>query len=354
MVVYTPRSGVRSMKWNLEELHQNIKELENRINLVNNQEEREILISDLNNLKEMVNYSAGTKIYEEDNSSFKILKENEEYIEDSIDFINENRKKLRKILDKVSYFRCIPRKLNISNRIKLPEYDELLKEFLQNFDERIFNLYENYKLNEQIEFNKGRYENNYTCLGRCYHINSESKSYISVRYGNYIKKPSILPHELAHAYQMKVDSGNVINAQRKILSLLSEAYAIFIEFAFLDYLKETKYKFLAFSNEGLKLDNYLTLIEYSSNNLTGEYDKFKYFKEQKLNTLMLSNLVALYWLDLYRTNQSDALKKINEFNNNYGISLVSDYFKEVSLDNLHNSCFNEINYYLSNYRKRVK
>lgn len=339
------------MKWNIEELQQKINCLENRINLVSDDIQKQSLLLDLYNLKEMVNYSSGKNIYTIDESNYNFNLLNPDHLEDAIEFMNFTRKDILLLLDSTIHIKTVPLNIKKIKKLNFLEYETLLINFLKNFDIELYNLYENYKKNNQIEINKARYEDSKTCLGRCRYIINDGKSYISVRYSSQIKEPTILLHELAHAYQFG-NNQNLYTIENKITSLLSEAYPTFLEYVFLDYLKHTEFKNYAYIKEGKKINDLLCIFEYNSNYLENEYTKINYNQKSSLSILMLSKMVALYWLEQYRDNPEQTLSKIQNFNDKYGIHVISDYFKENSIDAIVNSTYNEIKYYLSNYRKR--
>lgn len=334
------------MKWNIQELQQKIQELENKINTINNQEEKYNLAIDLYNLKEMVNYSVGKNIYclnEEDISYYHI---NSKYIEDINNFLSNYGKSIILSLSQVLCFNKIPSKASIIKKVNFSEYEELFIEFLQQYDFNLYNTYLKCKELNAIEINNKRYSLYNTSLGSCYYIAAYKKSYISVRNGKNVSNLTTLPHEVAHVYQHE----NVLSqkdVRNQTLSLLGEAFPIFIEYAFLDFLKTTKYRNLAFNREGERLDDLLCHLDYGADNLLKGSNKLN-----ETSKLIISHVTALYWLEMYRMDNIHFLKEINEFNKNFGKEPVSNFFKNHCINDIADGVHSGICRYLSKYNKK--
>lgn len=339
------------MKWKIEDLQEKIALLEHKVALVTDELQKYSLLQDLHSLKTMVNYSSKKIIYPINNLEINRCFIDEDYLKDMIDLLNGKFKDIEISLNNLIHLNKIPWKYTLSKRLNIYEDEELLKEFLKSFDNRLLDLYIDYKNQNRIEFNKKEYENSNTCLGKCYYIFSEGKSYISVRDRENITNFLVLAHELSHAIQFQ-NRNNEIVVQNMITSLFSEAYPIFVEYAFLEFLKTTKYKKIAYMQEGINLDNFLCTLEYGFSVLNTKVDTTTFYKNRSIYTLMISHFIALSWLNLYRINSKDAQDKINEFNVNFGKDLVSEYFKENSSKEIASSVTSEVGYYLSRYRKK--
>jgi len=343
------------MKWDINKLKSKIKELEVRISLVTDPIQKYSLIHDLTNLKDMVNYLSSEPIFSCDEYKYKIL--DTDFAIDMAYFLQINGDRLQTLLLETSYLHHVPTKYRPNSSISLDEYDELLKDFFANFNPKLYFLYQKYKNEARIEINTKRYQS-VTCSGECHYILSEKEAYLSSRHNNRLSTICILPHELAHAEQFRT-SDSIITSQNKSYSLLCEAYPIFIEYAFLEFLKQTKYSKYAYRKEGSKINNFLCALEYDLGCLktsiisvrNKEVAASGYMQNRYSNMLIMSNLVALYWLELYRENPSELLKQLEEFNQKFGVEHFSSFFENNNIKDITDGMHMSLRRYLKNYSK---
>lgn len=343
------------MKWNISELKSKVLELESRISSVTDPVQRYSLTHDIVNLKDMINYLSSELIYSTDEYRFKML--DNEFAFNMAEFLRSEGSDLAHLLYGTSFLHHVPSKMRKNKIIAIDEYDELLKEFFSLFNPNLYFLYQKYKSENRIELNPKRYHS-LTCSGECHYILSEQEAYVSARHTNRLSSMCVLPHELAHAEQFRT-SDSIIITQNKSYSLLCEAYPIFVEYAFLEFLKQTKYRKFACSKEGSKINNFLCALEYDLDclrNSTISVNKNEtvasnYMKNRYTNMLLISHLVALYWLELYRENPSSAMLNIGEFNFSFGEEQFSKFFDRNSIEDITEGMHLSLRRYLNNYRK---
>lgn len=340
------------MNWNLEEIKNKISNLELKILKVSDPIKKYSLLQDLSNLKYMANYLCSSEIYILD--SYEHLLLDEEFALDMDEFIKSKKDKIILYLDKVSNLSHMPSKVYKNRSITIEEYDKMLESFLNFFNPSLYLLYEKYKKENRIELNPKNHEN-FTCHGKCHYILSENESYISSRFNNKLSSTTILPHEIAHAEQFRL-SNSMIVTQNKLYSILCEAYPIFIEYAFLDFLKETEYKRFAYREEGKKMSLFICALEYDLVNIQKgiltklNNDEFVYNNNRYSSMLIISNLVALYWLELYRENPIDFMKTLSEFNFRFGEIKTSEFFKKNDILDVTDGMYLSLKRYLSEYK----
>lgn len=343
------------MKWNISELKSKVLELELRISSVTDQIQKYSLMHDIVNLKDMINYLSSEPVYSTDEYKFKIL--DDKFAFDMAHFLKSQGDDLAHLLYGTSFLHHVPTKMRKNKIITIDDYDKLLKDFFAFFNPNLYFLYQKYKTESRIELNPKRYHS-LTCSGECHYILSEQEAYLSARHTNRLSSMCVLPHELAHAEQFRT-SDSIIVSQNKSYSLLCEAYPIFVEYAFLDFLKQTKYRKFACSQEGNKINNFLCALEYDLDCLRkntisvneNESVASNYMKNRYTNMLLISHLVALYWLELYRENPNSAMLNIGEFNSSFGEENFSNFFRENRIEDITEGMHLSLRRYLNTYRK---
>ena len=144
-------------------------------------------------------------------------------------------------------------------------------------------------------------------------------------------------------------------------SLFSEAYSIFLEMIFFDYLKDTRYSKSAFKAEYSKLDSFLAITEYLHSiillfeNMTLKDGKLYLFSSMVADTyaakLVLSNVLAMYFVNLYRNDKKQFDREINKFFEMYGCSNDEEKLKYFGLDTMVGGTNNVFNSYIKLYKK---
>lgn len=345
------------MSWNVTELQSKIRSLESRIKEVKDQNSMILLENDLYNLKQMVNYKLGRSVYDNHFSGFKII--DKDHFEAMVQMLQANGNDIFHQMHGVALWHHVPIKGFLNSKIPNDVHEEMLLAFLEYFDKNLLSLYKRYKEENRIEINQAPYES-LTCTGKCYPIASEGSTYISSRYNGRFNRICNIPHELGHAYQFSKPF-SATEFQRRLYSLFGEAYPIFIEFAFLDFLKNTKYHKAALKQKGEILNNYLCNIEYNVSGLCEVPDAFYtsdgslafkgYGRTSEYNTLILSGMLGMHWYALYCQEPQKALSEISEFNKKFGQVSEESVLSHYGVDNLASGVYWTLDDYMKSYRK---
>ncbi|MBE6148439.1 MAG: hypothetical protein E7167_02975 [Firmicutes bacterium] len=346
------------MAWNINELKLKIEFLESQIQTISDPTILMGLEIDLRNLKEMVNYKSGKKIYDiKALRSYAIL--DKQHLEEMVESLKKNSSSLARELYSASYFHHVGSRGSAFKSISDQENHNLLYEFLEYFDENLLRLYLEYQKEERIELNTNLHDSA-TCRGRCYPLVSEGNTYISSRFNNRFNSISILPHELAHAAQL-IGKTSVEEMQKCLYSLFGEAYPIFVEYVFWDYLKNTKYRKQAFAQEANKINGFLCNLDYNATlyqavqdiiyTPNGGISSLGYGKNLSSDTLLLSGILGMYWFFLYKQDPNAIKLEIEKFNQGFGTRYEGEIFDQQTTSELTSGVYWTIKDYLQNYRR---
>ena len=183
-------------------------------------------------------------------------------------------------------------------------------------------------------------------------MTSIDESYVLSRWNNKISSASILPHELGHAFLMK-GTNSTKGLINKNSSIFFEAYSIFLEFIFFDFLRNTKYSKNAIREEYYKLDSFFALVEHHYGEILSFGDKI--ISGENLNTyyirLLLSNVLAMYFTDLYRNDKITFMKEISCFFELFGCASEEELLSHFNLGKIIEGSKHVMNEYIRSYRK---
>lgn len=229
---------------------------------------------------------------------------------------------------------------------------EIIRTFLNSYDEKLDKLFMNMRENGQIgtisNFNLSK-----GIDGKCFWINSLNKTYIlSGEKYNTLSTMSLLIHELGHAYEFNLLTGKSLESRQGIYATLhTEVTSTFFENAFNEFLRENEIKKIEVFNikeRYLKLlfeQFYQAYFVFHSKNFTngtyfvkvrsGEYRKilkkiiheFGYDidlidHEFNINSLLSygnSMLTSLKLYEIYKDNPSFFKKEFDRIILSYGI-----------------------------------
>ena len=344
------------MSWNAEILKSKLYNLQQKVVDITDPYKKFILLNDIYEIKLMLNYKYPDSTYSisSDETKFKIL-DIPDYV-NMVDFLKKIGPQLANELNILSQRSVRPLFL-FSRTISDTDAEKLIISFLKEFDEELLDLYIKYKNENRIETGKNPFVSR-TCCGKCFPILSEQDNYIYTKFNKKIYDVSVLCHELAHAKQY-TGVKNALISQRKQASILSEAYPIFVQLCFWDYLKNTKYHKSALSEEGSMIDNFFVYIEYSlyflyhvkDANFTNDgYLNGKGFGNMAhMLELLLSKILALYWKSLYLRDPEAAKIEVDKFNESYGVDNLEQQYNRYGTDELMRGLSISIN----DYKRRV-
>ena len=348
------------MAWNIEELETKLKMLEKRVLEVEDENTRFTLMVDIQNIKCMINYKLGESKYPQEIVPMYIF--DKEYLLSQNEALRKYGKDYLMCMRRLAPLHHVPSKTLFPKHIPYSEFENLLYEFLKYFDGNLLTLYQKYQTENRIEINKLPYEKK-SCRGQCLPIIHEESTYISSRYNNTMGMITNIPHELGHAIQFEGDKDFRVT-QNKLFSLFGESYSLFVEYAFIDFLKNTKYQKHAWACEAELINNFLCLIDY----YLPAFDNIPsvLFSEDgilKMNGYLLhsfncndilSHMLAMYWYNLYLENQELAKAKANEFNEKFGNIYDEQFMQEYNAKKLSRSVERTIHRYFSYYNKKNK
>ena len=254
----------------------------------------------------------------------------------------------------------LPWKFTLDKKISNCDYEKLLIDFLSVFDTRLLDIYESLKESKRIEINPKKYNIFSDALGLNVHLITSDESFILSRFNNKMSRASIIPHELGHAF-IHNKTNNIDSFVCKNGSLFSEAYSIFLEMIFYDYLKNTIYFKNARSSEYNKLDSFLGISE-CFNSIILSFDKLTtrdgkiYLDDSSVadiysSTLVFSNLLAMYLVNLYRNDKCKFMIKINEFFDMFGYASDEEILSYFKLEDMIYGTNSVLNEYIKTYRK---
>lgn len=332
------------MAWDVRKLREKIWRLELKLNSVTDPKEREALSLELINLKTMVNYKVDDTIYEDLVYKPEIFDLN--HFANQAQVIKETGADYSFSMYPVMHLHHVPVHIVRQKILTSKEYQKTLTDFLAYFDQNLLDLYLRFKEENRIEINKRPFDTR-SCRGVCHPSLSDASSYISSRDDCRTKYITNIPHELAHAFQFEGES-DIVVIQKMLYSLFAEAYPIFVEYAFLDYLKSTKYSRQALALEGETINNYICLLDYS---LTSFKDMATNGLISQNQTSIISNMVAMYWYSLYRKDKSLAKDEVDDFNKRFGYVYESDFLEIYDPEILSEGAKETINNYMKDYRQ---
>lgn len=343
------------MNWDVAKLTAKLDELQIRCSRITDPNQKYLLNGDICNLKAILNFAIGKKVYSftKEEKQFQVL--DRPTLDGMVNFLKSVCPVIAKEF-RVSGIHSAPIKLSFPHYISNVESDSLIRLFLANFNEELLEIYESYQSENRINLGPKSFEN-LTCKGKCFPVNTEGKSYIYTQFTHRLNQVSTLLHEIGHAYQYRGIT-NPKDYQRKLYSVFGEAYPIFIQYCFYDFLQGTKYKNEALMEESYMLDSFFVYMDYHVANLYNIMDvqyldnnvlgKGGFFQMSRYLELIMSELLAMQWLYLYRQNPSLANEHITYFNDTFGQTSVEDIYNLYGTKTFYQGIISNIN----DYRRR--
>ena len=348
------------MHFDINKLKDRLDLLEVLLNNTSDKYKRREIHNDIKKIKYLIRYIDGSMILYPDDGCDKVLGDFKEK-DDSVvagkvvDFFNSYTDQIQFSLMCFYNRSKLPWKMRRDFRISNVKYYELIDDFLKTFNRELFELYKYLIEEKRIEISPRRYENEKYARGLCFCIGNLKETYVLSRFNNKMSTGITLPHELGHAYLLyKTNFNNEPN-------IFIEAYSIFIEFIFGDYLKNTRYSSVAFSKEYQRLDSFLGMIDYEFENLSRLKDMyfdfpFYYSSDGSLARIdsakmILSNMLGMYFVNLYRFDQKRYNIMMSAFLDMYGRVTDEEILKYFKLDNLVDGSIDTLSTYVKTYRR---
>ena len=348
------------MHFDINKLKGRLDFLEVLLNNTNDKYKRREILNDIKKIKYLIRYMNSSIILYSDDGCDRVLgdfKEKKDSVVASrvLDFFNSYTDQMQSSLVCFYNKTKLPWKVRKDFRISNVKYYELIDDFFKTFNHELFELYKYLIEEKRIEMSSKSYEGEKYARGLCFCIGNLREVYVLSRFNNKMSTGSTLPHELGHAYLLhKANFNNEPN-------IFIEAYSIFIEFIFGDYLKNTVYAGSAFNNEYQRLDTFLGMVDYEFDNLIKlkgmNFDfPFYYTKDGSIGnvdtaTLILSNMLGMYLTHLYRFDRDRYNNEIKVFLEMYGRTTDEEILKYFGLKNLTEGTEKTVRTYVKTYRR---
>ena len=348
------------MHFDINELKSRLILLEELLNSTDDKYKKIEIFNDINKIKYLIRYIDKNALFNLYDTNEGIIGDYKEKDDDVVagrivDFFNKYTMQIRTSIGVFSNMPKLPwrvwKNITISNK----KYFELISNFMKEFNPEMLEIYNNLVQNKRIELSIDKYEGERYVRGLCFCVDNLKETYVLSRFNNKMNTGIILPHELGHAYLFyKSDFNNESN-------IFIEAYSIFIEFIFVDYLKNTVYAGSAFNNEYQRLDTFLGMVDYEFDNLIKlkgmNFDfPFYYTKDGSIGnvdtaTLILSNMLGMYFAHLYRFDRDRYNNEIKVFLEMYGRTTDEEILKYFGLKNLTEGTEKTVRTYVKTYRR---
>lgn len=348
------------MHFDINELKSRLILLEELLNSTDDKYKKIEIFNDINKIKYLIRYidkNALLNLYDTNEGIIGDYKEKDDDVVAGriVDFFNKYTMQIRTSIGVFSNMPKLPWRIWKNTIISNKKYFELISNFMKEFNPEMLEIYNNLVQNKRIELSIDKYEGERYVRGLCFCVGNLKETYILSRFNNKMNTGIILPHELGHAYLFyKSDFNNESN-------IFIEAYSIFIEFIFGDYLKNTVYAGSAFNNEYQRLDTFLGMVDYEFDNLIKlkgmNFDfPFYYTKDGSIGnvdtaTLILSNMLGMYLTHLYRFDRDRYNNEIKVFLEMYGRTTDEEILKYFGLSNLVDGSIDTLDTYVKTYRR---
>ena len=348
------------MHFDINELKSRLILLEELLNSTDDKYKKIEIFNDINKIKYLIRYidkNALLNLYDTNEGIIGDYKEKDDDVVAGriVDFFNKYIMQIRTSIGVFSNMPKLPWRVWKNTIISNKKYFELISNFMKEFNPEMLEIYNNLVQNKRIELSIDKYEGERYVRGLCFGVGNLKETYVLSRFNNKMNTGIILPHELGHAYLFyKSDFNNESN-------IFVEAYSIFIEFIFGDYLKNTVYAGSAFNNEYQRLDTFLGMVDYEFDNLIKlkgmNFDfPFYYTKDGSIGNvdaakMILSNMLGMYLAHLYRFDRDRYNNEIKVFLEMYGRTTDEEILKYFGLSNLVDGSIDTLDTYVKTYRR---
>lgn len=333
-----------NIKWNEQNIINELKELEREYYAIENFSDRAIIaytrqayISILNGKSDIFPLENINEYYYYTQNQFEQQKNNIAKI------MTYERKKYFGLFNNMSNIKI--KKINIdkNNFVIDSKLIGHIKNFAKAYDINLYNhfnyIYNNGYINIATSKN-GDYN------GFCVCLNHNKKSYIFVFAKNNYYVAPVISHELGHSYEVTLDRKD--KSWIYSLNIYNEVFAIFLELLFDKYIYNTKYYNQALSD----YQDFFTTNYYMAGDLKNIL-KFNYQKSIDFITDFIysyNSNIAIAFLEQYNIDKKEGKKNIDYFLHNYDLLYSDKLLQSVDID------LNKLyaGDYYSEYYKKVK
>lgn len=301
------------MKWNLRNLNNLLRYLNDKRNHATSKKIIEYIDQEISMVKSMIDFILYRNKKGEYNIQWIVTNQDiarkEEFLTRNLAWTSLN---MEFLLDS----KRLPLYTFYKSAIEEKEFIRLVEQFLNTFPIPLADSYEKMRSKEAINISNTPFYDS-TCLGITSHLPSFDISYINATFKNSVEYASYLPHEIAHAYQF--DGTSYEKSQTMSYSVFREAFPYFVELAFIDYLKHTKYFKAAMHMERVFIESMASTYEVSYRTFGQTFEVKAKNAKNYLNdkgdeiyvgstSRFLSKLLACYLIQEYRKNEIDTIK----------------------------------------------
>ncbi len=342
------------MRWNADTLKHRLSKLEALLEKEKDPERIKDLEQDINGLKGLIEYTTGgNKVI----TNYIPYEELDPRYDENLEFLQTEGSHIAFELHPFSNITKVPFKPLFTRKISMKRYINIVEEFLKEYDEELYRFYLKLKREQRIELNKRKYLTGFA-KGETTPFLTTGRSYISTRFNGKLDMASTLPHEVIHAYELDGVQDRIL-LQKKVTSLFKETHAIYIEYVFFDYLQKTRYKKQGYREEGIQLDGVMATLEYLLSPLLSlSKSKYEagYFKTKEgvysshYFSLLLSELLAIHFYNIYLHDKDEAKKLLKEFDSMLGTVPDEEIMKRFNIENIVNSTENVLKRYFRAYK----
>lgn len=325
------------MKWNVEELKNRYRILLELLNSENDNNKKKSIQMDLDTLESMIIYIDGKTLFERYKKDSSFEYGGQRLLDESCNYVINNPNDIVKysvLFDGTYTSSSFSFRKNLSNK----DFYFLVDSFFKQLNPDMHDFYRMLVDGKRIEINNQKFFG-LNARGLTHHLVSTNECFINSFFNNSVSSSVTLPHEVAHAWQFKNIStleGDVMGTN----SLFREAYSMFIEYIFLDYLRQTKYRKQAAIEQLSNMDELLGYSEFNLyylchvNEATVSDGIFLYPHGQRCTSevfrYLYSKLLSYYFIDKYRKNSTALMGEIEDFNNAFGSIKDEEIIREYN------------------------
>ena len=303
------------MHWDIDKLKQIYNSLIYQYELESDISQKRIINNDICNISLLISFY---------DKKFIV---NNEYIDNLSNdtkchqYIKRHYRSILELLNRYSY---IPINSCSGTQLNDYEYEQLIKEFFQQYQFLLFTTFINLKSDNRIEINNDqRFSDGFSSRGACSYCASINKSYVYAFFDNNTINSHFLPHELAHAaFASKFPDLKCF--VKRIDSLFMETYPKYVELLFFDYLAKKGYPKDATYLKEMFWYHFIKTIKIHG-------DKRNYTETLQY---IISSLTAMLLFEEYKKSHSNDI--IRDFNKYYINHTDYQVIKDIGLKRILN------------------
>ena len=345
------------MKWDLQDLLKKRLAIKSKIELESNSKISEYLKCELELIESMINFAAGKVVKNSETYDYWIVSEEER--RKKADFLEHYLSPLSLGLNFLEYTHHLPSYIFSKHKITKEEFIKIVESFFENFEFDLMGIYKSIKEQKGVNITPTCFLDD-GCTGVDIYLPTFNSSYVDAIYNGEIKHISCLPHEIGHAYQFHDLSHE--DTQIMCHSVFRETFPHFVELAFFDFLKHTKYFKNAMNMELDFIDNIYSVYEITgsiymqTHSLTSKNDMVLINEHGETiyscdASRFISRIMAFYLIYAYR-NWSNGKEFVDSFNQSFLEHKEYEFFEKIGYEKMLEALKNEFKNYYADIQKR--